>query len=225
MTVNFTTWKGITDGQRYEIPDSEHYHPGNEGSGTLINDEIGGADLTLDKDNWRDVSDFEGGVGFEVNDGDNIGTVDIGTPSERTLIVRVFADSFHGGNQSNLWSYGGDGDPDLHYYEDVTDWRYDTPSDRLIVSESTWAGEIRIVATRIDSSEANLDVWEGDKSKVGDDAVSNPDTSYDNEGADFHLGEGEGGVRFWDGVIDPNMITFNRRLSDSELNDVIQEFF
>ena len=50
MTVNFTTWKGITDGQRYEIPDSvvAYYDPREEAIGelTTVTDQEGGFDLT-----------------------------------------------------------------------------------------------------------------------------------------------------------------------------------
>ena len=57
MTVNFTTWKGITDGQTYDIPDivvdnMDLLYWMDEASGTTVNDHFDEVDGTLTSDNW-----------------------------------------------------------------------------------------------------------------------------------------------------------------------------
>jgi len=81
MTVNFSTWKGITDGQTYGIPDilleqHEYVWLFNEGSGAETQDQNNEESISLDSPSW------EFGAGFEdtfllFNGNDDLGTTDL----------------------------------------------------------------------------------------------------------------------------------------------------
>lgn len=62
MTTNFSTWKSVSDGQRFALPDLVDYQiPMDEGSGlTLAGD--GGPDASLQTDAWVDDATFFGGT-------------------------------------------------------------------------------------------------------------------------------------------------------------------
>ena len=74
MTVNFTSWKGITDGQTYGIPDSVDYHlPMDEGTGTNLFDVIGDADHSLvggwgTDAHFGEISTYDGGGDYAISD-------------------------------------------------------------------------------------------------------------------------------------------------------------
>ena len=84
MTVNFTTWKGITDGQRYDIPDSE------------VLDDWADGQLTSNRDDF-DTTAYQ----FEPEDEDKFNpvgtraewTIDSGSPSVSENQLQVGSDT------------------------------------------------------------------------------------------------------------------------------------
>ena len=83
MTVNFTTWKGITDGQTYSIPDGlVAQWQFAETSGTILASDNAGVDVTLSRDLPRiSDDDYNGGVAPNFDPSEN----DIGRTEEGAL--------------------------------------------------------------------------------------------------------------------------------------------
>ena len=81
MTVNFTTWKGITDGQTYDIPDSVVSRPEDTDSFSVSDD--GGLQLELKLD-WpsigAEISSETSGVTraylYEIDNDDNLDLIE-----------------------------------------------------------------------------------------------------------------------------------------------------
>ena len=93
MTVNFTSWKGITDGQTYGIPDTSVSRPEDDESGS--NNELG-LEFTISQD-WANIdfrvsanTPLDGGVEefvLEDSSNNNIKTKDVTSRSAGDVVT------------------------------------------------------------------------------------------------------------------------------------------
>lgn len=200
---------------------------GDEGSGTTLGDSEGTNDMTINGPAWQSVSRFRGGYGLNFGNGDSI-SGDLLQPSSFTWVIRVAAGSLGTSSPTYRTLIAHDSDPSLVYQVADDYWAVQISgnnSTRVSDPQIDVESEDRIVAARYEasSSTAYLDVWDGDKNKIGVNSHSGVSLSYDS--TTTYLGEWGDGSREWTGLMDPNWHQFDESLSDSELNGVVQDQF
>ena len=111
MTVNFTTWKGITDGQTYGIPDSgaDHQWLWDEGSEDTLADNIGSKDQTRQGADWAEDSDAVGGwwLDFDgVDDFVEVPIIDELNDGQFSIAITVYTDNIN--QDAFIWNQTDD---------------------------------------------------------------------------------------------------------------------
>ena len=133
MTVNFTTWKGITDGQTYGIPDREVSRPDDNDS---FNTSASFGIRIKSGEDWPEEFDAEistntGNITrayiYDVSDGSLVSDVDVSSLSSGDIVTFDLGDGQLDADQDynvvadaegDTVDYGRFNDPDLPYESD-----------------------------------------------------------------------------------------------------------
>ena len=129
---DFTTWRSLVDGEEIGvIPDSEVFHPIDEGSGTTWADANGDRDASFNSLEWIEDSDAFGGQKAKTDGVDGSGTISY---DELGSELQDFALAFtvETTDEAVLFSYEGDdiGEGEQRF-EIWTSGFYDTPTGRI----------------------------------------------------------------------------------------------
>ena len=181
MTVNFTTWKGITDGQTYSIPDSVvaqdklfAYWGMSEGAGTtveeLVNDHTGTiqGDISWVSNNWHEEyaldSPGDSGDHVETTPWGDFGS-NMGTDYAIALTVKTTdgSNKFFGGNTTDTMTltmgtqgFGSTSD------DNVSVLVSDDNGDLIIIENDNDVNddnEYRVVFNKISNSASDWEIW------------------------------------------------------------------
>ena len=219
MTVNFTTWKGITDGQRYGIPDSDLYYLINEESGDTVFDEIGSNDADSRGTLVWVEADVGHGYYVELDSQNALQVSDLGIidlSGEFSIGVEIYVTDplprgciFEWGDGSDDFSLGSQNDGRIGVDNDTStssgDPRHDEPNTPY---------NVNLVVTHDDNQEFEL--YMDEVESIADDG-----SAFDSNAAGFSIGssndpaddrgiDGNGVARFavWeDEAIDPSEFT------------------
>ena len=223
MTVNFTTWKGITDGQRYGIPDSvvnnlDIWYPMDEGSGTLVADSLDGVNITWLPETWSTGVNLYNGAGIDLENEDTTfesQTFDINGP------VSFCVWCFNDGSNSTPFAIGNEADGSDYY-------GFRTQGDLLdvIVSDSgsrsstdnvsSSVGDHVFAGIAIDNGSATLDIW-NETQKVGSMTDSVADILPISNGV---VWGGFENTNFYNDVVDAGGVAIGNSLSETQFEDI-----
>ena len=218
----------------FGIPDSVvNRAPLDEGSGTSFADIVGDATGSLDNGGtWTTDTAFEGDTAptFDQNNAEG-GSWDPRTTAPVTFTMRVRADP-NGLQQSDGTNHifrSGTGTPRVAYINNSDEWYVETPdgsTSRISEAQSALEGSIRIVAFRLDSAEANLDIYDSDATtKIGSTTITNPGTSFSSTTINLLRSPGSGSVGSSFGDVIDLIDAHDAKLSDSELDSTVQEVY
>ena len=220
MTVNFTTWKGITDGQTYGIPDSEPYYKIDEESGDVLNDANGDTNAqSTGSLVWVEDSDARHGFYVEL-DGNNFVEIDdsaddelIDLNSDWTVGVTINVSSplspestiFSYGDGNNGFALGADRDDGSEIVAGIANGNehsVEQPSAPyqadLVVQ---WDGGNQTPTVFLNESEGS-DTTEDVQISASDKPVTIGTNSFTDLG-----GEGVEAFGFWAEIVDPSRYT------------------
>lgn len=215
--VNFTTWRSLVDGAEYTgIPDSVVNHwPTDEGSGTVLTDNVGNIDGSISGPAWTSLSDAVGDYYLSYDGSDDL--VSLGQDTLNAVysgdwtFTAFVKPSSTGSYKGVLGHY--DGSTGTRVEMDSNDnlaLTYDGVSyvpSTLSMAADTWY----FIAVRYDSSASVVDFRLNDTEDNGN-SLSNPVNST---GADWTIGFSRSGY-FWDGGIDEATFA-DSYLSDSDI--------
>jgi len=218
----------VTDTPGSDIPDAQHYHIGDEGSGTELADSIGGSPIRLNGPTWVIKQSFSGGVGIDFGAGDSA-TATLTQPNSFTWMIRVAAGNLNTGD-SNAYrvvidTTGNKSGNNLVYNVADEAWRW--PSDvvnDMPDAQTAVESEDRILVVRYNDSTSTgqLDVFKNDLTLVGTVNYSGS-ISYGSQTTT--LGIREDGTRQFDGLMDPNAIWAASSISDDKRDQWLADYF
>jgi len=199
--------------------------PLDEGVGTSVSDSVGNANGTLTTGtDWESNTAFFGSTApnFDAPKQED-GEWSPRSQAPITVTLRASLDTA----SDTPYLFGYNRAPALRRAFDFADsWTFwdGNFSNRAVVGDSFTDGEIRVFACRLDSSTIELDVWEEDGTKVGNDSVSNPSTTF--EGSTQYLGDrGDGKTaNYLDGNVDL-IDVYDVFLTDQTLSDNISDVY
>jgi hypothetical protein len=206
--------------------------PLDEGSGTTFTDVIGSANGTLDNGGtFITSSAFRGGVAptFDQSNGEGASwSPRAQAPVTYTFRVRADPNGFNTADSGHhIFSFNID--PRIFYLTSNDEWEVTDgagTSARFAQSRSSLVGSIVIVTFRLDSSSCDMVVYESDATtKVGSASISNPNTSFASSTMELMRIPGEGSINSPFGDVLDLCDVHNKRLSDSQLDDVVARVY
>ena len=213
-----------------DIPDAQHYHIGDEGSGETIEDQEGSQNITLNGPSWESRSSFAGDLGVRFNRSNaDEATATLTQGDSLTVMIRVKADSMSTSSPTfnTVFNHGSDFDPPYLVYDtDGTEWvfRYASGEDiRVTDSQTDVESNDRILAARRDANNAKLDVYDQNKNLIDSASATNGGTSWSSATTTF--GNWGDNTREWDGLMDPNLIWDDSFVSDSQVSEWLSDYY
>jgi len=204
-------------------PKAIGHWPGDEGSGSVLADNIGNNDFTLNGPNWITESSFTANTGIEINNNTAIATTQ--QPSEFTWIIRARPGNLGSFSPYNRTIISHGGQPVIAYQAqggpNSEELFFSTNQGVLstFFSQSTFEFNTWIFAARVSNAEISFKMFDDTKTEVVDLSASGGSATYDS--STTILGDDGSGSRHWIGSIDPNWYQFDFALSDSQLVNFI----
>ena len=221
MTVNFTTWKGITDGQRYDIPDSaltqkaNHYWPFDEGSGSTVHDNIGEENGDISGPTW------ESGVGFGNAYLDFDGVDDIITYPQlidgSSVVISTWC--IHDGSSGQYLTHQDVADGVILWTGTGDDeWNLTAGGESMGSVAAPVIDEWVMVTAVVDGD--TVELYHNDGNLIGDDTSGR---SYNFSGS-FEIGDrSTDNDRPWESAIDQPLVILGDTVTASEIEDHYNE--